>query len=159
MNEAEVRALLAVAMAYDNRKPGEANIAAWMEAAERGRWTFEAAVEAIHEHYARSTEFLMPGHITATVRARMRIPAPASEAVAQLEAASPASEETRRRFTALIGEKFALPRTLRGRGQRRAARRSAEDAAMREQAIRELDALRERLKQKYGQEPPDDLVG
>lgn len=97
MTEQEIRTLLALAMSYDNRRPGEANVAAWREAADRGRWTFDAAVEAIHEHYARSTEFLMPGHITAAVRARMRLPAPASDAVAHLEASSPATEETRRR--------------------------------------------------------------
>lgn len=113
MNEQEIRAVLAVAMAYDNRKPGAANIAAWLEAADRGRWTFEAAVEAVHEHYARSTEFLMPGHVTAAVRARMQLPAPASEAVAHLEASSPATEETRQRVMDQIrrfAEKFKPPK-------------------------------------------------
>lgn len=107
MNEAEVRALLAVAVAYDNRKPGEANIAAWLEAADRGRWTFEAAVEAIHEHYARSTEFLMPGHITAAVRARVQRPAPVSDAVAHLEGARPASDEKRREAMEEMFGKYA----------------------------------------------------
>jgi hypothetical protein len=141
MNEQEVRAVLATAMAYDNRKPGEANIAAWMEAASRGRWTFEAALEAVHQHYATSTQFLMPGHITAVVRARMQLPAPASEAVAEIEAAAPASEEVRRRFAALIGQTFKLPRGVKRAG-RRHARRSAEDMAAREAARRELDAKR-----------------
>lgn len=102
MTEQEIKALLALAMSYDNRRPGEANTAAWVEAAARGRWTFDAAVEAIHAHYATSTQFLMPGHITAAVRARMRLPAPASEAVAEIEAASPASEETRRKAMDVI---------------------------------------------------------
>lgn len=97
MTEQEVKTLLALAMSYDNRRPGEANVAAWLEAANRGRWTFDAAVEAIHEHYVRSPDFIMPAHITAAVRAKMRLPAPASEAVAHLEASSPATEETRRR--------------------------------------------------------------
>lgn len=69
MNERDVRMLLAAAMAYDNRKPGDAAVLAWMEAATRARWTFPSALEAIHQHYATSTEFLMPGHITARVRA------------------------------------------------------------------------------------------
>lgn len=68
MTEPEVRRLLAAAMAYDNRKPGEANIAAWTEAANRGRWTFDDALEAVHEHYARSSVFLMPAHITKAIR-------------------------------------------------------------------------------------------
>jgi hypothetical protein len=156
MNEQEVRAVLATAMAYDNRKPGEANVAAWMEAADRGRWTFGAALDAVHEHYATSTQFLMPGHITAAVRARMRIPAPASEAVAQIEAAAPAEEEARKRWTAIIRDRFAMPSRMRDvpgrRRERRPQRRSADDAAARERARRELDAIRD-------QEPPDDLVG
>lgn len=81
MTEYDIRALLVVAMAYDNRKPGEATVAAWQEAAGRGRWSFGEAREAIHQHYAESTEFLMPAHITANIRAARRQPAP----VAQLE--------------------------------------------------------------------------
>lgn len=97
MTEQEIKTLLALAMSYDNRRPGEANVAAWMEAAARGRWTFDAAVEAIHEHYVRSSDFIMPAHITAFVRLRMRSPQPVSEAVAYLDAVRPASEETRQR--------------------------------------------------------------
>ena len=149
MNQAEVQALLAIAVAYDNRKPGEATIAAWMEAAERGRWSFPEAVDAIHEHYATSTAFLMPGHITAAIRVRMRQPVP----FAELEAAQPASKETVDRFSALIRDRFALPTRMRERKERRAQRRSAGDAEARERARRELDAIRER------EEPPDDLVG
>jgi hypothetical protein len=63
-------------MAYDNRKPGESTVAAWQEAAERSRWTFDEAREAIYQHYANSTEFLMPGHITAAIRAARRQPTP-----------------------------------------------------------------------------------
>lgn len=83
MTDQEVRALIALAMSYDNRKfPGDSNIAAWTEQAERNEWTFEAAREAIHEHYATSTEFLMPAHITAILTAvRRRIRAQFSEDV------------------------------------------------------------------------------
>jgi hypothetical protein len=106
MNEQQVRAVLATAMAYDNRKPGEANIAAWMEAADRGRWSFEAAVEAVHQHYATSTEFLMPAHVTKLMRSAMRQPGPVSDAVAHLEGSAPASDETRRKAMEEI-RKFA----------------------------------------------------
>jgi hypothetical protein len=112
MLEHEVRQILATAMAYDNRKPGEANIAAWTEAADRGRWTFADALEAVHDHYARSTDFLMPAHVTAFIRLKMRLPQPVSEAVAHLEAAPPASEETRRRAMEEIrrfAERFKPP--------------------------------------------------
>lgn len=66
MNETEVKKLLVLAMSYDNRKmPAYANVLAWQEQADRNDWTPEAAREAIHRHYASSTDFLMPGHVTA----------------------------------------------------------------------------------------------
>jgi len=98
MTELEVRQLMAAAMAYDNRNPGEANLAAWAEAADRGRWTYEAALEAVHMHYATSTEFLMPGHITAMLKREVRQPA----RYEALPPAAPASEETRERVLAEI---------------------------------------------------------
>lgn len=77
LTDPEVKIVLAAAMSYDNRKlPGVANRAAWAESARRASWTLEAAVEAVHQHYATSTEFLMPGHITALIRAERRQPAP-----------------------------------------------------------------------------------
>ena len=75
MNHDEVCALLATAMAYDNRKPGDAAVHVWTEQAKLEGWTYHAAVRAIHEHYRRSTAFLMPGHITEIlneVRAQIR---------------------------------------------------------------------------------------
>lgn len=88
LTDREVRHLLAVTMSYDNRKPSDAAVLAWGEAASRGRWTFDEAVEAVHEHYVRSNEFLMPAHITALVRARrqdvaMREPVVAPDPVGQ----------------------------------------------------------------------------
>lgn len=112
MTQSEIKKLLALAMSYDNRRPGEANVAAWAEAADRGRWTFDAAVEAIHEHYVRSADFIMPAHITTFVRSRMRQPGPVSDAVAHLEGAQPASEETRRKAMDAIrgfADKFKPP--------------------------------------------------
>lgn len=98
MDEMDVRKLIAIAMSYDARfKAGEATLAAWMEAARRGRWTYEAAAEAIHEHFVRSSDFIMPAHITTFVRTKMRQPAPVSDAVAHLEGARPASDEIRRK--------------------------------------------------------------
>lgn len=69
ITDPEVRRLLAAVMAYDNRKPGEANVLAWSEAARRGRWTFDEALEAIHTHYADRSEWLMPGMVTAHIKA------------------------------------------------------------------------------------------
>ena len=134
LTEQQVRSLLATAMAYDNRKPGEANIAAWLEAANRGRWTFEAALEAIHAHYVASTDFLMPAHITAALRAKSRQPTP----FAELEASQPASPEHAERMSALIRDRFAMPKPTDDRP------RSVSDDEARETARAELEALRQR---------------
>ena len=72
MTEEEVRKLLAICVAYDNRRPSEANIAAWAEASRRAHWDFDAACDAIHQHYATSTDFLMPGHVTKTLEAQRK---------------------------------------------------------------------------------------
>jgi len=68
MTENEIKQLYAAAMAYDNRKLSNAGITAWWEQAERNRWGFHEALEAIHTHHSESTEYLMPGHITAIIR-------------------------------------------------------------------------------------------
>ncbi|MGW4525148.1 hypothetical protein [Amycolatopsis sp. NPDC004378] len=133
LTDDQIRALLAVAMGYDNRRPGELNVAAWREAATRGRWTFDAAVDAIHDHYARNTDFLMPGHITTKITTGHGQP---PQYVA-LPAAQPASDEHRRRMRDLIGEAFALPR-----GRRRWAPRTGEGDPARQAARAELDAIR-----------------
>jgi hypothetical protein len=70
----EIKKLFAVAMAYDNRKPSTANMTAWWEQAERNKWTFDEAREAIHQHHTESSEYLMPVHITAIIRRKRQIP-------------------------------------------------------------------------------------
>lgn len=68
LTEDETKAVLAAATSYDNRKAGRATILAWGEAARRARWTFAEALDAVHEHYANDTAFLMPGHVTQRIR-------------------------------------------------------------------------------------------
>lgn len=72
MTRDEVINLLTAAAAYDKRKPDAATLAAWSETARRARWTFDLALDAIHEHYMDSTEFVMPAHITRKVQAARR---------------------------------------------------------------------------------------
>lgn len=72
MDEQQIIDLLKVASAYDSRKPDHAAVLAWREAAGRARWTFPAALDAIHAHYAESAERIMPGHVTARLRAEVR---------------------------------------------------------------------------------------
>jgi hypothetical protein len=82
---------------YDNRRPNPDTILAWVTASGIGRWTFQLALDAIHAHYARSREFVMPADITAYVRAERvqparELPPPDAE---------PAAPE---RVRALVGE-------------------------------------------------------
>jgi hypothetical protein len=74
--------LLTAIAAYDNRKPNAAALMAWGKAAELGRWTFPEALDAVHEHFAASTEYLMPAHITALVKAARQDRAMRDEALA-----------------------------------------------------------------------------
>ncbi|SNR44526.1 hypothetical protein SAMN06265360_10657 [Haloechinothrix alba] len=94
----EVRRLVAVAMAYDNRNAGEAVVLAWSSAAELARWTYDEAIAAIHQHYAERTDFIQPGHITGIIRDRRRDAAMRR----QLPASEPASSGTRERAMAEI---------------------------------------------------------
>lgn len=138
MDEDQVKQLLAAAMAYDNRRPGDAAVHAWLEAAHRGRWTFPAALDAIHAHYAEHTDFLMPGHITAHIRAAYRQP----PKLVALPAAEPASDETRSRVMAIVGDRFALPRDVQ-ETPRRPARSSPDSDETRDAARDELNRIRE----------------
>lgn len=70
LNDREVRLLLAHAISYDARiSDGQSNVAAWTEASKRGRWTYDEALEAVHEHYAVSSNWLMPGIVTQAIKA------------------------------------------------------------------------------------------
>lgn len=104
MTHDEIVEILQIMSAYDSRKIDGPSIAAWKEAAVRARWDSRDALNAIHEHYARSTSWLMPGHVTESIRASKRHPAPASE-VLELASAPPASAEKR---AALMAEIRAL---------------------------------------------------
>ena len=154
MTEDEVRLVLATAMAYDNRKPGQAAVLAWIEASERAGWTLDEAHDAVHEHYATSAAWLMPGHITALIQARRNpprkaLPADSTPIREVLPAADkpPASEEAREaakaflarfpQFTKIVGSTDDKPKP-----RRRA--RTAADIERRRAAAAELDRVRRR---------------
>ncbi|MCF3939929.1 hypothetical protein [Gordonia tangerina] len=101
MNRNEVIDLLTAASAYDRRTIGEGDVVAWSEAAHRAGWTFPKALDALHEHYAKTSQWLMPGHITERLRLVSRQPAPVSDVLA-LDAAPPASAERRAELMAEI---------------------------------------------------------
>lgn len=72
MTQDEVIDLLSIITAYDKRSTGEGEIHAWSDAAQRGRWTFADAAEAVKAHYAESTQWLMPGHVTDRIKVQRR---------------------------------------------------------------------------------------
>lgn len=69
MTHDDIVDLLSVISAYDNRNPSHAAVLAWGKSAELGRWTITEALTAVHAHFASSTAFLMPAHITERIRA------------------------------------------------------------------------------------------
>jgi hypothetical protein len=85
VNAVEMGELLAFAALYDNRKVGDPDIIAWLEAI--GDLPYPDARSAVAAHYgSESTERIMPGHIRTRVKAMRRdrlergiIPAPPPE--------------------------------------------------------------------------------
>lgn len=110
----QVVSLLQVAQAYDNRNLGTANVHAWHDAADRGRWGFEEAVNAIKAHYAESSEYLLPAHVTARIRWKQQEPPRAAEAIGELPAASPAQPERVRAYVDAVARKLGWQRVDTG---------------------------------------------
>ncbi|MGW5387164.1 hypothetical protein [Nocardia sp. NPDC003963] len=104
MTRDEVIDLLQAAHAYDNRKVDRIMLAAWSESAARARWSFAAALDAVHEHFAHTPgTYLMPGHVTERIRQTRRQPAPIDELRA-LDPPPPASAEKRAEVMRLVRE-------------------------------------------------------
>lgn len=61
MNFDEIKILLALAAARDNRKPSQPMTLAWLE--DLGDLDFTVAREALGRHFRTSTDYLMPVHI------------------------------------------------------------------------------------------------
>ncbi len=121
MNPDEIMILLQVAQSYDSRNIDRLMQTAWLDAANRARWDRDAALAAIRGHYAESVERIMPGHVTARIRA-VRPIGFAPQYRRALPAAPPATAEQRAAARAL----FASPdrtQELRKRGLSRRWRR------------------------------------
>lgn len=99
--------LLTAASAYDNRQPNPAAVMAWGKAAELGRWTFDEALDALHAHYAETTAFVMPGHITERIRAARQDRAMRAETRQVEEApANPAAAERIQQIITEVAEQM-----------------------------------------------------
>jgi hypothetical protein len=69
VNRDDAVKLLAIASAFDNRKPNEAQAIAWAEVLDG--LDPRDCVEAIKGHYKESKEYLMPAHIVSRARMMM----------------------------------------------------------------------------------------
>ncbi|OBA62209.1 hypothetical protein A5780_19315 [Nocardia sp. 852002-20019_SCH5090214] len=68
MTHDEVISVLQTAATYDGRKPADSLIDAWTQAAWRAGWSYDDALDAVHQHYSASTDWIMPGHVTKLIR-------------------------------------------------------------------------------------------
>lgn len=68
MTRDEITIFLSRIQAVDNRTITAETVTAWHDAAIREKWTTDYAVEAMRRHFAESTDWLMPGHITQRIR-------------------------------------------------------------------------------------------
>lgn len=113
MTRDEVVELLQIAAAYDRRTIGQADVIAWEDAAERGRWTAQDAQEAVRRHYATSTAYLMPGHVTEALRAKRTMPEAAADQRRALPRAA-CEPETIRNGVDKVFASLARMRAIRG---------------------------------------------
>lgn len=74
MTTEELTMLLARIQVLDNRQVDQLTIEAWSPLL--AGIPYEEAVEAVNGHFAESTDYLQPAHITARVRAKRRAALP-----------------------------------------------------------------------------------
>lgn len=101
ISHAEAADLLDFAASYDGRKPNPKAVQSWVDASARGRWGFDDAVDAVRQHYATTTVWLMPGHITEAMRQRRAQPPPITEQRTAIAGSPPADPAT---ITSAIAE-------------------------------------------------------
>lgn len=70
MTRAEIARLLALIQAFDRRTVGESDVWAWHDVLADIR--FDAAVDAVKNHYRNSREFLMPADIRQYVKSHSK---------------------------------------------------------------------------------------
>lgn len=102
MNTSEILDLLSVVQAYDGRTVGQSDAHAWRDAAERSRWTYAEAAEAVKAHYAEVVDWIMPAHVTQRIKANRTQPPRHRE----LPGDQPASNAHRQRCIEAFAENF-----------------------------------------------------
>lgn len=66
MTEIEIGKLLTIAASYDNRNVSRETVTAWYQLLKG--FTYAEAQEALLEHFANSTDYLMPAHIVSGIK-------------------------------------------------------------------------------------------
>lgn len=99
--------LLALIVSYDHRQAGDQTVAAWQEVSRRGRWTFDEAREAVLDHFATSTEYLKPAHITQWIKAKRQQPPPSR--TLEAPAKPPANPEHIREVISALSARLGWP--------------------------------------------------
>jgi hypothetical protein len=122
LTRSQIIDLLSAAMSYDNRNVSDAHIYAWREASRRGRWSYEDALEALHDHYAESTQYVMPAHITERIRTMRRQRFETETAALESGEVNIASAEKVRRWVAEIAARLGMPEDSESATARRTRR-------------------------------------
>ncbi|WP_327110765.1 hypothetical protein OHB12_23665 [Nocardia sp. NBC_01730] len=138
MTPDEIPVLLQVAQSYDSRNIERLMQSAWLDAAQRANWNREEALIAVRAHYAESTERIMPGHVTARIRAARPAPGYAPMYQPAIAAAPPATEDQRAAARALFESN---DRTHEPRKPATRRRRGVEPSTMRETAAESVRAF------------------
>ncbi|MBP2341056.1 hypothetical protein JOF41_007310 [Saccharothrix coeruleofusca] len=118
MSRDEVVLLLRTIAHYDNRPPSVETTDAWLMSAQLAGWKLAEAVAAVHHHFAFSTDYLKPGHITALIqqaRQKPRIPLEARTVAQALPAPEqpPAEPERVRSIVEQLANRLGWERTKR----------------------------------------------
>lgn len=100
MTAAEVTKLLSLIASLDGRTTGPTDDLVWFAVAEAAGWTYPLAERAVIEHFAHSTEWLKPAHITQRIDEARR----AVRAAFQLPPHSAEFVDTGLEFTRWAGE-------------------------------------------------------
>lgn len=118
MDNGEVFDLLSLVQAHDSRTVGQSDLHVWADAADRARWTFDEACEAVKAHHAESTEWIKPAHVTQRIRRDRSAPPPSG----QLPQAPPANPEHVRRVIDYVANRLAADREMHASEHRDALR-------------------------------------
>ena len=104
MTRDQVIDLMSLIVAHDGRNPSRSDLDIWAGHAERGRWSWYEAKEAVLSHFHHSTEWLMPGHVGAIITGRRQDEASRQMAEHRALENQPAADERVREIVNQLSE-------------------------------------------------------